>query len=102
MPLSKVGLKQRDYLTTRLLKSKIDLVYTSELKRAISSAEPFVKKTKKKIIINDRLNELHWGHWYKMKYFNMTEKEREKRLAKHKVLDKELDKMQTSARRAIA
>lgn len=102
MPLSKDGLRQRKHLTARLLKSKIDVVYSSELKRAINSAEPFVKKTKKKFIINPRLNELHWSHWYKMKYFNMTEKEREKRLTKHKILDEELDRMQTVARRAIA
>lgn len=102
MPLSKDGLKQRKYLTARLLKSKIDVVYSSELKRAINSAESFIKKTKKKLIINSRLNELHWSHWYKIKYFNMTEKEREKRLVKHKILDKELDKMQATARRAIA
>ena len=102
MPLSKEGLKQRSYLTARLLQGKIDVVYSSELKRSIISAESFVKKTKKKFIINPRLNELHWAHWYKMKYFNMTEKEREKRLAKHKILNKELNKMQTIARRAIA
>jgi len=102
MSLSKEGLKQRSYLTTRLLQGKIDVVYSSELKRSIVSAESFVKKAKKKFIINPRLNELHWEHWYKMKYFNMTEKEREKRLAKHKILNKELNKMQTIARRAIA
>ena len=102
MPLSKNGLKQRRYLTKRLLKSKINIVYTSELKRARETAEDFLKKIKKKPIINARLNEYNWVHWYKMKYFNMTDKERERRLKKHKILDKELDKMQTSARRTLA
>jgi broad specificity phosphatase PhoE len=32
----------------------------------------------------------------------MTEKEREKRLKRHEVLDRELDKMQTATRRALA
>ena len=102
MPLSKNGLKQRKYLTKRLVKSKIDVVYSSELRRAKQTAEVFVKKKKKVLNINPRLNEFHWVHWYKIKYFNMTEIEREKRLSQHKLLDKELDKMQAEARRAIA
>lgn len=102
MPLSREGLIQRQLLTRRLLQSKINVIYTSELKRAQQSAEIFLKKTKKPVIVTPRLNELHWSHWYKMKFFNMTEKEREKRLKKHKILDKELDKMQTLARRAIS
>ncbi len=102
MPLSKEGLKQRKFLTARLMKSKINLIYSSELKRAQETAAEFAKKSKHEVIVNKRLNEYNWVHWYKMKYFNMTEKEREKRLTKHKVLDKELDKMQTMARRAIA
>jgi len=102
MPLSKQGLRQRKYLMARLLKYKINIVYTSELKRAKETAETFIKKTKKPVVINQRLNEFHWAHWYKMKYFNMTEKEREKRLKKHKVLNKELNKMKTLARRSVA
>lgn len=102
IPLSKDGLTQRRYLTKRLLSAKIDVVYASELKRAQQTAYSFVKQKKKKLIINPRVNEFHWVHWYKMKYFNMTETEREKRLKKHKVLDKELDKMQTEARRSLA
>ncbi|HZJ41810.1 MAG TPA: histidine phosphatase family protein [Patescibacteria group bacterium] len=102
MPLSKDGLKQRGYLTSRLLKARIDKVYSSELKRAKQTAEIFVKKKKKELNIDPRLNEFHWAHWYKMKYFNMTEIEREKRLRHHKMLDRELDKMQTEARRAVA
>lgn len=102
MPLSKEGLKQRAFLTKRLMQAKINLVYTSEFKRAQETAADFVKKSKKEVRVNARLNEFNWVHWYKMKYFNMTEKEREKRLNKHRVLDRELDKMQAEARRAMA
>ncbi len=102
MPLSKKGLKQRHYLTERLLKSKINIIFSSDLKRARETAEDFASRVRKKPIINIRLNEYNWVHWYKMKYFNMTDKERKKRLKKHKILDQELDKMQTSARRTIA
>jgi len=102
MPLSKDGLNQRKYLTKRLLTANIDIICASELVRAQETAETFVKKTKKNLIINPRLNEFHWTGWYRIKYFNMTEKEREKRLKHHEFLDKELDKMQTAARRAMA
>jgi len=102
LPLSPDGLKQRKYLTARLLRANIDIVCSSELIRAQETAADFVKKSKKNLLINPRLNEFNWVAWYKIKYFNMTEKEREKRLKRHKVLDAELDKMQTAARRAMA
>jgi phosphoserine phosphatase len=102
MPLSKTGLRQRKYLTDRLLKAKVDIIYASELKRARQTAEMFAKKSKKQVNISERFNEFHWQHWHEMKYFNMTEEERIKRLKGHKVLDKELDKMQTEARRSLA
>lgn len=102
MPLSKRGLEQRDYLTGRLMHAKINVVYTSELKRAQETANDFAEKINKKPIINRRLNEYHWEHWHKIKYFNMSEREREKRLKYHKVLDKELDKLQVFTRRALA
>ncbi|MFA6513977.1 MAG: histidine phosphatase family protein [Patescibacteria group bacterium] len=102
MPLSKSGLEQRKYLTRRLLKSKIDIICSSELARAKETAAEFVKKSGKELIINPRLNEFNWVDWYRIKYFNMTEKEREKRLKRHELLDKELDKMQTATRRALA
>lgn len=102
MPLSKDGIKQRAHLTKRLMQAGVDKVYVSELKRAQETAEAFLKKTKIKRIVNPRLNEFHWTHWYKMKYFNMTQREREKRLKKHRILDNELDKMQAEARRSLA
>ena len=102
MPLSKHGVRQRGYLTEKLLKSKIDVIYSSELKRARQTATSYVNKTKKELIINPRLNEIHWEHWYNMKYFNMSEKGRVKRLAMYEELDADLDKMQDEARRALA
>lgn len=102
LPLSPDGLKQRRYLTARLLRANIDVICASELTRAQETAADFAKKANKNLLINPRLNEFNWEDWYKIKYFNMTEKEREKRLKRHKVLDAELDKMQTAARRAMA
>lgn len=102
MPLSKEGLKQRVLLTKRLLRSKIDVVCSSELVRAQETAARFIKKSGLPLIINPRLNEFDWKEWRSIKYFNMTEEEREKRLKSHQKLDRELDKMQTAARRALA
>ncbi len=102
MPLSKLGRRQRKFLTKKLLKMDIDTVYASELARAQETAHPYVKKTKKTMIVDERLNEIDWSDWYRIKYFNMSEKTREKKLKHHLVLDKELNKMQVTARRALA
>lgn len=102
MPLSKNGLLQSKYLTTKLLKLKLDKIYASGLVRAQETAAFYLKKTGLEMLVDKRLDEIDWTHWYKMKYFNMSEKMREKRLFHHKLLDKQLDKMQTIARRALA
>lgn len=102
MPLSKEGLKQRTYLNKRLLKTSINKVYCSELERAKQTAEVFAKKKKLDLIVSKRINEFHWEHWYPVKFFNMGEQERKKRLLKYKVLDAELDFMQVEARRSIS
>jgi alpha-ribazole phosphatase/probable phosphoglycerate mutase len=102
MPLSDIGLKQREYLTQRLLDMDIDKVYSSELLRAQETVRPFVAQTGKKLIIDNRLNEIDWKDWYRVKYFNMSEVTRAKRFKQYKKLDKDLDKMQTVGRRLIA
>ena len=102
MPLSKIGLEQREYLTTRLLRMNIDKVYSSEFLRAQETARQFADKAGKKIIIDKRLNEIDWTHWLKIKYFHMSEKTREKKLKHHLLLDSQLDKMQVTARRALS
>jgi len=102
MPLSKTGLKQRQYLTKKLLSLKIDKVYASGLRRAQESAAPYLAKTGQAMNIDQHLDEINWKDWYRLKYFNMSEKTREKKMQRYKVLDKELDKLQTITRRAIA
>lgn len=102
MPLSKIGLDQRRFLTKKLLTMKFDKIYASELVRAQETALVYSQKKGKEIILDKRLNEIDWTHWFRIKYFNMSEKNREKKLKHHLVLDRELDKMQTTARRALA
>ena len=102
MSLSEIGYQQRSYLTKRLLSIKIDKIYVSEIRRAQETAEIFAKKTNKKIIIDERLNEINWQKWYKIKYFNMSEKERVKKIVRYKQLDKQLDKKQAAVRQLLA
>jgi broad specificity phosphatase PhoE len=102
MPLSKFGLNQRKYLTKRLLSLDINKVYSSSLVRAQETAEVYVRRAGLTMIIDKRLDEIDWTDWHKIKYFNMSEKRREKKLKNYQLLDKELDKMQTTARRALA
>ena len=89
VPLSKRGIKERAFLTERLLKMNINSVYASSLKRAQESALEFLDKTKKKLNVEPGLNEIDWLHWRNIKYFNMSEEGRKKRFAGHKELDKQ-------------
>lgn len=102
MSLSKVGLKQRRRLTEHLLKLDIDKIYVSGLVRAQETAFEYAAQTEKEVILDERLDEIDWTDWHKLKYFNMSEKTRKLRLKDHARLDKQLDKMQTVARRALA
>lgn len=102
MPLSKNGLEQRKYLTKKLLTMDFDKVYSSEIVRAQETAAVYAKKKKKEVFIDERLNEIDWTHWLRIGYFHMSEKTREKKLKNHNILDKQLDKMQTTARCALA
>jgi broad specificity phosphatase PhoE len=101
MPLSKTGLKQRRMLTNRLVKINFSAVYSSELTRALESAELYLKKTNKKLIVDKRLNEINWIHWQRAKFFNMSEKTREKKFPNYQEADLELDKMQAKTRRTL-
>lgn len=102
MPLSKIGLKQRKFLTKKLLKIDFDKIYVSELLRSQETAALYAKTAKKEMFVDPRLNEIDWTHWFRIKYFNMSEKTRADKLKHHQALDRQLDKMQTSARRALA
>ena len=102
MPLSVIGRKQRIYLTKKLLILKPDRIYSSSIKRAEETAHRYAKSADKKIMIDERLDEIDWKNWSRIKYFNMSEKMRAKHLKNYRDLDAQLDKMQAIARRALA
>lgn len=102
MPLSTTGRKQRKFLTKKLLTMNINKIYASGLLRAQETAAVYARLANKKIIIDKSLDEIDWTNWYSLKYFNMSEKTREKKLKNHLKLDQELDKIQTITRRSLA
>ncbi|MFA5155162.1 MAG: histidine phosphatase family protein [Patescibacteria group bacterium] len=102
MPLSAAGRKQRGFLTKRLLTLGIDRAYSSGLPRAQETAALYTAKAGQEILIDQRLDEIDWKDWHRIKYFNMSEKTREKKFKHYVRLDRQLDKMQTVARRALA
>jgi alpha-ribazole phosphatase/probable phosphoglycerate mutase len=102
MPLSGIGLEQRKYLTKRLLLLEPAKAYASGLVRAQETGALYSRKSGQSLLIDKRLDEIDWTDWHRIKYFNMTEKTREKKLTSYRTLDKELDRMQTAARRALA
>jgi broad specificity phosphatase PhoE len=102
MPLSKTGLRQRRYLTKKLLTLKINKIYSSGLARSRETAAAFALKARHKVVIDKRFDEIHWSDWYRIKYFNMSEKERVKKLQRYLNLDRSLDRTQTRARKALA
>lgn len=101
MPLSKYGQKQAKYLAKSLLKKEIDIIYSSELKRAKETAEHFAKLAEKRIKVNSKLNEINWINWHRIKYFNTCEKNRPSKLKAYKLLDKKLDQYQAEGRRLL-
>lgn len=102
MPLSDLGQKQRKFLNKKLEQIKLDKVYISELVRARQTAEHFARKHKKRMYVDSRLNEIDWNEWYKIKYFQMSEKTRIKKIKEYKSLDKKLQKLHENSRRLLA
>lgn len=92
IPISTAGLKQAKMLAKKLAKTKIDIIYTSKLKRAIKTAEEIKKYHNGIKIIQDKnLNEISWGIWeglkwgYIKKKYTLLYQEREKDKFKFKI-----------------
>lgn len=77
IPLSKGGVEQAKKVAYQLKNERIDIAYTSKLKRAIQTAQEIVKFHKLKLIKKGELNERNYGKWegltlkeVKQKYFD--------------------------------
>jgi serine/threonine-protein phosphatase PGAM5 len=103
MPLSVEGRKQAGFLSKRLQKLKIEVIYASSLARAQESAAIFANSQKHLSLIADkRLDEIDWRDWHRVKYFRTSEERRQQYLPGYAVLDKQLDKKQAQTRRFLA
>lgn len=102
MPLSLEGRKQARELTKALSKLNIDSIYTSSLVRAQETASYFTKRCHLDIKVEEGLDEINWKAWHRVKYFRTSEERRRQSLSSYRVLDKQLDKMQTHTRRILS
>lgn len=102
LPLSAIGKRQAKFLADRLHNLKIDAVYASAFARAQETAAIFANEPKLKIQVDERLDEIDWKEWYRVKYFRTSEERRKQYLPHYRELDKQLDKMQAKTRRFLA
>ncbi|MDD2680915.1 MAG: histidine phosphatase family protein [Patescibacteria group bacterium] len=102
MPLSLEGKKQARELAKALTKLSIDSVYASCLARAQETASYFANRHHLEIRVDERLDEIDWKAWHRVKYFRTSEERRKQSLVSYRVLDKQLDKMQIHTRRLLS
>lgn len=78
IPISGKGLHQARMLAKRLSKEKIDVIYTSKLKRAVKTADEIKKFHKNARLIKEKsLNEMSWGIWERLKMDYIKKKYRQ-------------------------
>ena len=102
MPLSPEGKLQAKALAARLGRFDIDVAYSSGIARAQETAAIFGNKYKIDIQTDERLNEINWKKWHRVKYFRTSEERRKQHLPEYRALDRQLDNMQTKMRRVLA
>lgn len=66
--LTKKGIWQAEQLAERLAETKIDVIYSSDLKRAISTANIINKKHQLTLNVEPLFKEIHFGDWEGMCY----------------------------------
>jgi len=102
MPLSPTGEKQAKELAKALTRLKIDRVYASSFARSQQTAAYFSNRHHLDITVDERLDEIDWKAWHRVKYFRTSEERRKQSLTSYRLLDKQLDKMQTQTRRVLS
>ncbi len=102
IPLSTEGKRQAKFLAARLQGLDIDTVYASSLARAQETAAIFANRRHLTIQVDERLDEIDWKDWYRVRYFRTSEERRKQYLPDYRLLEKQLDKGQTQARRFLA
>lgn len=63
IPLDEVGFRQSEQVAGALLSERIKLVYSSNLMRAVQTAEEIANRSGVTITVDDRLRERDYGDW---------------------------------------
>lgn len=61
--LDEVGLKQAEAVAQRIVQWKLDAVYSSPLKRAVSTAQPIAKQFGLTVVTLDGIIDMNFGDW---------------------------------------
>lgn len=73
-PLTALGIIQAESAANALSKFPIDMIYCSDLGRAVQTAEIIGKRLDKEVIPTESLREMGFGEWEGMKIKNIQEK----------------------------
>ncbi|WML34675.1 histidine phosphatase family protein [Clostridium sp. OS1-26] len=73
-PLTNLGIIQAKGLHNRLLKENIDIIYSSESKRAYDTAKIIKGDRNIQIAIKQQLREIHMGHWEGLQQLDIINK----------------------------
>ena len=71
--LTETGYKQAELTADFLDDMKIDVIYSSDLKRAYNTALPIAKRRNMEIITSKELREIYAGKWEGMKFIDIKE-----------------------------
>jgi broad specificity phosphatase PhoE len=63
VPLNSYGLEQAQRIATELAGAGIQIIYTSDMQRALQTVEPLVRRSGLPMRIDPRLREIHQGDW---------------------------------------
>lgn len=68
VPLTELGKEQAVLTANYLSQYDIDVLYSSDLKRAVQTAQPIAEQTGLPIILNEKLREMDLGEWEELPF----------------------------------
>lgn len=86
--LTELGEKQALYMGNRLINEKIDIIYTSDLKRAYDTAKIISNEINKPLISSDAIREINFGPWEGLNTEELLDKYKDEYLTWNKEPDK--------------
>ncbi len=76
MPLSEKGLRQAEQASSRIKELDPTVIYSSDLSRAIQTAETINKSLQLPLILDNRLREINFGSWEGKSYEELSIEEK--------------------------